>query len=157
MTVASGGYRSITIPADVNGNTVGVVLGSPNRLAVDIVGPIVVSTTGTPQTTTDSQDLAVGSQSASLAPGVNWEPRFVSIHFDVILPGDQTLVITFDSGSGAAFDTVFETVTLGAGTQDFLYAFPPEILLTATDAILVTLTNTGTPAVIANTTIRGES
>lgn len=139
---------------------VGVVAGVPNRLAVDAFisgGTITVSTIGTPRTASVSQDLSAAPVALSLAPGVAFEPRFVAVKFSVALPAIQLLTITWNSVLGAAFDTIIRQVRLGAGTTDYFFDFPTELLMAAGDAIDLAITNTGAPVVTANAVIRGES
>jgi len=130
---------------------------------VDLVADevvISVATIGTPLTASKQQDLAAGALSLLTAIAAKWEPRWISIAFDAALPGVQTVSIFIRSALGAAFDILLERVILppkaDATSQGYFFQFEPETLLGVGDEIELQLTNTGTPAVIASATIRGE-
>lgn len=133
----------------------GHVLVSPtNPLPVDatvVIGPSSVLTH------TATQNLALGSLNTTTAFANTHKPSFVALHFSAPLPADQTLVITFNSGSGAAFDTIVVSITLAANTQDYIFFFPASAAYSGTDETTVTLTNTGTPAVTVSVTVQALS
>jgi hypothetical protein len=116
---------------------------------------------GTPTPTTGSQSLALAALSLTSTPAVAKKARWVSIAFSAVLPALQTVTITLDSASGAAFDVPLESVNIlpaaSVAAQGYFFEFPPEMLLAAGDQIRVELTNTGAPAVTASAVIMMET
>lgn len=145
------------IPVNAAGNVTRVADDGTGvfRMAVDALVS-GLSPVGTPLTATASQDLSAGALALTTTFANNFEPRFVAIAFSGALPGPQTVTITFNSNTGAAFDTVIEEATVGAGATSYFFSFPAETVFVAGDEVQLDVTNTGTPAITANATIRGE-
>jgi hypothetical protein len=180
-TVALGGVQAAQIDEEVRGDYIRVdyVNGAAAQTVfqfsaylvpvfcfkrVEVVNgdiDVTAAPIGTPRVSSTSQSLAVGALSLTSAVALAKKPRWVSISFDAVLPGAQTVTITLDSALGAAFDVVVESVMIPPAAtpaaQGYLFEFPPEFLLAAGDQINVALTNTGAPAVTASAVIMQES
>jgi hypothetical protein len=68
---------------------------------------------------------------------------------------NQTVTITLDSGTGSNYDTLLFNYPLINAT-DFFWEPDDELIMSATDEIVVTCTNTGTPAITVYCTVLGE-
>jgi hypothetical protein len=68
---------------------------------------------------------------------------------------NQTVTITLDNGTGANYDTLLFNYPLINAT-DFFWEPDDELIISATDEIVVTCTNTGVPAITCYCTVLGE-
>ena len=133
-----------------------VVSGGQERLAVDafVSGGSAVGTVHKSEFT-DNLALGVGVDRTSAWGAGTKAPGFVAVHFSAPLPQQQTLKIFFKPAT-AGFETLVEQWTLPVNTTDYVFAFPAEFPLDTGDQIRLTITNTGTPAVTANSTLQGK-
>ncbi|NIL98655.1 MAG: hypothetical protein GTO62_16415, partial [Planctomycetales bacterium] len=68
----------------------------------------------------------------------------------------QTVKVTLDSKTGTNYDTILASAAL-VGNTDFAWVPDGELLLDSGDELLVTCTNTGTPAITVYAEVLAEA
>lgn len=112
-------------------------------------GSTLIHTDVFPPVTT-SQNLATGSLSLGSGQTESFELIACLISFSGAV--SQVCSVTYDSGTGANYDTVISTTTLSSGTSYF-YAPEGRLFIPKGSNITLTCANSGTPAVTAYATI----
>jgi len=124
-------------------------------LYTNIYRPLEVENfVGNPIRKTSSQSLATGA----LAYTTNFAAvtRIIAVLINFSGSVSQTVNITLDSGAGTNYDTLLGTRIITAGTECYWYP-PEEFKMLATDELLISCTNAGTPAVTAYVSVIGET
>ena len=118
----------------------------------NIYRPFVNAITVVEKTTSQLLSAAILSYTSNFA--AKMRIKSILIHFSGAV--SQTVTLKLDSGAGSNYDTILEIDSFIA-KSDYDWEPDSELILGATDEILVTCTNAGTPAITAYLTIVGES
>jgi len=119
------------------------------------IGDVDVLTQGMALARKEStQDLNVGA--LSYTTNFAAKTRVKQILFTASGSITQTVTFTFDSTTGATYDTVIASEDLVSETN-YTYIPSGELILASGDEILIACTNSGTPAVNAYVTVIGET
>lgn len=103
---------------------------------------------------TASQNLATSS--LSFTTSFSEDFRLISIFFKFTGAVSQTITVTLDSVQGSSYDTVIGTVTLSSNTSVQFVPIAVDQDFKDGDELLITCTNTGTPAITVNLVVSVE-
>jgi hypothetical protein len=101
-----------------------------------------------------SQNLAAGALSYSTNFGHKTRITSVLLHATVAI--SQVVTITFDSKSGSNFDVMLDSTTLSSASN-YVYFPDGDLILDASDNIVVTCANSGSPASSVFVTVFAEN
>lgn len=103
---------------------------------------------------TSSQDLSLAALAYTTNFAADTRVKQVLLHAASAIT--QTVSITYDSSTGATYDTKLDSTDISAGT-DYFWTPDTEIVLASGDELLVGCTNSGTPAVTVYVSVIGET
>lgn len=152
-TPSREGSSSTAEPVSMYGKTgagaiTGVLVDAAGNPQVDVVSS--VPATVTVERAEESQALGSAALALTTTFSDKAKLRQVLIHAGSAIT--QTVTITFNSKTGATFDTVLSSESLVAET-DFSYIPAPDFILEDGDEIDVAVTNSGTPAITVTATV----
>lgn len=133
-----GDVDVLTLPALVAGSA---LIGKVN------IDSTLVTKTGT-------QDLSAGALAYTTNFAADTRIKQVMIHADAAMT--QTITVTFDSATGATYDTVLDKTSVTTAT-DYLWIPDHDFVIASGDEFLIACTNSGTPAVNVYVSVLGET
>ena len=139
VTIANDSTGVITVDGAVT-----VDMGSDNDVVVD----------QTLVTKTSSQDLSAAPLAYTTNFAADTEVLQVLVHAASAIT--QTIKVTFDSTTGATYDTVLDSTDVTAAT-DYYWTPDSKFVIASGDEILVSCTDTASPAITVYVTVIGKT
>ena len=130
-------------------------ISSANCAEVDDNGNLAVAATTAMTLVRKEDSQALGTGALSYTTDFSEKTRIKQILFHAASAITQTVTFTIDSKTGATYDVVIAAEDLVA-EQDYAYT-GSELILEDGDEIIISCTNTGTPAITVTVCILGET
>ena len=130
-------------------------ISTANCAEVDDNGNLGVAATTAMTLVRKEDSQALGTGALSYTTDFSEKTRIKQILFHAASAITQTVTFTIDSKTGATYDVVIAAEDLVA-EQDYAYT-GSELILEDGDEIIISCTNTGTPAITVTVCILGET
>ena len=153
--IAADSARNVGETGYLDGANAIADISSANCAEVDDNGDLGVAATTAMTLVRKEDSQALGTGALSYTTDFSEKTRIKQILFHAASAVTQTVTFTIDSKTGATYDVVIAKEDLVA-EQDYAYT-GSELILEDGDEIIISCTNTGTPAITVYVTILGET